>query len=872
MTTAAFRLPRNSKPETRNLTLKPVKPCSLETFFFLFRYNSPITFPKPGRFMVRCPFRWSALLLLLALSCAPGFAQSPLTVTVTVHDENGVVQRSARVLLQPAHGTAAFKGETDFAGRCRFTDVPSGAYRLQAQKEGFYQVMQDVQLSPATAGIEVELHHLQEVKEEVNVVESAPAIDPEKIADTRSLSGLDVINIPYPVTRDYRNILPYIPGVVQDSSGQPHVVGGHTYETLDTMDGFDITDPVSGTLQLRVSTDAIRSIDVQSSRYSAEFGRSSAGVLNLTTGIGDDHLRYSGTNFLPSFKFIRGINLDKWTPRFTFSGPLKKGKIWFYDAEDFEYDYNLIRDLPANADQAPLWRFSNLAKLQTNLTRSNILTGSFLFNRFKYSHAGLSLFNPLNATTNQDETGYLASLKDQHYFAGGTLLENGLALFEQELDVLPLGNQPYIVTPGLLTGNFYRTTLQRARRLQWITNVYLRPRTWHGRHEFKFGMDADRVVYHEFNDRTPIRVFSETKTLLRETSFPSQIVALRKNNLQGSAYAQDRWSPTDRLILEYGLRFDADEIIRQILASPRLAGTYMLTSDGQTKLSAGWGVFYDATNMALVSLPLAGTRLDSYFGANGALLRPPVLTQFFLNQNALREPRFSNWSVSLERRLPGDVYATVEYLQRRGTDGFIYLPQPPSAGLTGGPFFMTNARQDHSSSLSLIVRHTFRKTYPLMASYTHSRSVTNALLTNSIDSLNYGLEGPGPYGWDAPNRFLAWGMAPLPSLPLIHKLDFAYSLDWHSGYPFSVVNQQQQFLQPLNNLRFPRFLSFSPYIEKRFTLRNYIFALRGGFDNVTSSPNPTAVNNNIDSPNFLTFSNVDRRTFVARIRFLGKKK
>jgi len=32
------------------------------------------------------------------------------------------------------------------------------------------------------------------------------------------------------------------------------------------------------------------------------------------------------------------------------------------------------------------------------------------------------------------------------------------------------------------------------------------------------------------------------------------------------------------------------------------------------------------------------------------------------------------------------------------------------------------------------------------------------------------------------------------------------------------------------------------------------------------------VNNNINSPNFLTFSNVDRRTFVARIRFLGKKK
>lgn len=822
--------------------------------------------------MLWFPFRRLILISLLGLVCAVCRAQTALTLSVTASDENGVAQPSVRVSLQFAGSSAVFKQETDFSGRCRFPDLSPGAYELRAEKEGFYALAQVVQVSSATGAIEIELHHVQEVKEEVNVVESPPAIDPEKIADTRSLSGLDIVNIPYPITRDYRNILPYIPGVVQDNSGQPHVSGGHTYQTLDTLDGFDITDPVSGTLQLRVSTDALRGIDVQSSRYSAEYGRSSAGVLSLSTGIGDDHLRYTGTNFLPSFKFIRGINLDKWTPRFTVSGPIKKGRAWFYDAEDFEYDYNLIPDLPANADQAPLWRFSNLFKLQTNLTRSNILTGSLLFNRFKYSHAGLSLFTPLNATTDQDETGYLATFKDQHYFGDGTLLENGIALFEQELDVLPLGNQPYIVTPGLVSGNYYRTTLGRSRRLQWITNVYLRPWNWGGRHEFKFGLDADRVVYHEFDDRTPLRVFSETNVLLRQTTFPGQNVAFRKNNLQGSAYAQDRWSPSDRLLIESGVRFDADEIVRQVLVSPRIAGTYLLTSDGNTKLSAGVGIFYDATNLALVSLPLQGTRLDYYYGPSGILLRPPVLTQFFLNQNTLRQPRFLNWSASLDRRLPGNVYLTVEYMQRRGTDGFVYLPQPAAAGLTGGSFLMSNARQDHSSSLQFIVRHTFSKTYPLMVSYTHSHSLTNAVIGYNLDNLSYGLQGPGPYPWDTPNRVLLWGMAPLPRLPLIHKLDFAYSLDYRSGYPFSIVNQEQQYLQPLNNMRFPRYFSFSPYIEKRFTLHGYNLALRGGFDNVTSSHNPTAVNNNINSPNFLTYSNFDRRAFVARVRLLGKKK
>jgi hypothetical protein len=47
--------------------------------------------------------------------------------------------------------------------------------------------------------------------------------------------------------------------------------------------------------------------------------------------------------------------------------------------------------------------------------------------------------------------------------------------------------------------------------------------------------------------------------------------------------------------------------------------------------------------------------------------------------------------------------------------------------------------------------------------------------------------------------------------------------------------------------------------------------LRGGFDNITNHQNPFTVNNDIASPQFLTFSNFDRRAFTARIRFLGRK-
>ena len=54
----------------------------------------------------------------------------------------------------------------------------------------------------------------------------------------------EIVNIPYQTSRDIRYLLPFYPGVVQDATEQVHVAGSETWETLDTIDGFDIRSPV----------------------------------------------------------------------------------------------------------------------------------------------------------------------------------------------------------------------------------------------------------------------------------------------------------------------------------------------------------------------------------------------------------------------------------------------------------------------------------------------------------------------------------------------------------------------------------------------------------------------------------------------------
>jgi hypothetical protein len=359
----------------------------------------------------------AALALLFSGSLA---AAQSATLTVTVVDENSVTVPSARITLQSPN-TQLPRCETRFTGRCVFDNLTPGSAELRVEKEGFYAVTTVVQVG-ATADVDITLSALQEVKEVVNVVESSPAVDPGKTQAQEQLTGMDVINIPYPVTSDYRNVLNFIPGVQQDSSGQPHLAGAEIYQALTLFDGFNVTQPSNGQLLIRVATDALRSIHVETSRYSAEYGKGSGGVLELNTGTGDDRYRFLATDFIPSVQNKKGIAFNEFNPRFIFSGPIRKGKFWFYDAVDIDYLNDIVPELPAGADSDVSTRLGNFIKILANVTSRDILTGDFNFNHYHDPHSGLSPTNPQPSTPSVTEPVYQASVKNQHYYGRRQLL------------------------------------------------------------------------------------------------------------------------------------------------------------------------------------------------------------------------------------------------------------------------------------------------------------------------------------------------------------------------------------------------------------------------------------------------------------------
>jgi hypothetical protein len=102
-------------------------------------------------------------------------------------------------------------------------------------------------------------------------------------------------------------------------------------------------------------------------------------------------------------------------------------------------------------------------------------------------------------------------------------------------------------------------------------------------------------------------------------------------------------------------------------------------------------------------------------------------------------------------------------------------------------------------------------------------------------------------------------------------------MEYRTGFPFYLVDNQQQLAPAPGGttvpafMRFPDYFVLNPFIEKRFRAFGFYWAIRGGFDNITGRKNYGIVNNNVDSPEFLTFSGYEGRGFTGRIRFLGRK-
>ena len=221
----------------------------------------------------------------------------------------------------------------------------------------------------------------------------------------------------------------------------------------------------------------------------------------------------------------------------------------------------------------------------------------------------------------------------------------------------------------------------------------------------------------------------------------------------------------------------------------------------------------------LIHQPVEGQRVDYFFNSSGpaGCEWQPALAQsrhtracaharsdhIFGESKHAVAPRYLNWSIGFEKKLPAAVFLKLEFIEKRGMHGFAYNTLN---GTVDGNFFLENGRDDRYDAFTVSLRHRFRQQYEIFGAYTRSSSHTNQVFDFSLDIPLLSPQLPGPYPWDTPNRFVGWGILPFFQLPIIHKFDVVYSYEARTGLPFLATTDQGEIApgHPPELSAFPR--------------------------------------------------------------------
>ena len=153
----------------------------------------------------------------------------------------------------------------------------------------------------------------------------------------------------------------------------------------------------------------------------------------------------------------------------------------------------------------------------------------------------------------------------------------------------------------------------------------------------------------------------------------------------------------------------------------------------------------------------------------------------------------------------------------------------------------------------------------IFASYVHSRAYGELNDYNQFfGNFPYPLiraNQYGPLSSDAPDRGLFWDVIGLP-----HKFDFIPILDVHTGFPFSRLDQNWNFIGPENRGRTLSYLSGARHqapIPGRLHVSRPPHSVPGRLSvyNVLNHFNPRDVQQYFASPNYGTFYNSVGRLF-----------
>lgn len=591
--------------------------------------------------------------VFVSVSAAQGVQTG--SVRGVVRDATGAVLSQATVRVQSPSLQGSRVTTSDGAGAYRLAGLAPGDYTVTFEFAGLQSAVYRLGIGVgSTEHLDATLQAAG-VAEALTVTAAAPSLLSAAGGGARyRAAAIDAL----PTGRTPSLVAELAPGTTSNTPNvnQVTISGAVAYDNVFLVDGVDIGDNLLARPDDLYIEDAVDETQVLTAAVSAEYGRFSGGVINTVTKRGGN--TFSGsvrsnlsnaawtdeTPFETANKQERPSKMDRYYEG-TFGGPIRRDRAWFFFAgrtQSSETSVTLPQTAAAfqQADDQHRWELKVTATPLVNQT----VQVQYLDRRQTSVRPSLPITIDATAGDTQNTPGHLFVANWNGVMAGRFF---ATAQYSQKANHPRFGNtstqladSPFLtigrVSPGGLhfgAPYFDRTDPEDRDNDQFTGSLsYFGSRPGWGSHDVKAGVELFSLVLRGGNSQSSTgylfntdfattggRPLTDASGRVVPVWIPGATTIGNTLPTRGAEldltttafYVQDRWTPTARLAVDLGLRYervssvatgDAPSVDAHAVM-PRLSAAFSLRDDGRTVVGASYAHY-------------AGRYTSSIFGRN----------------------------------------------------------------------------------------------------------------------------------------------------------------------------------------------------------------------------------------------------------------
>jgi len=655
------------------------------------------------------------------------------SVVGTVIDPSGGVISNAVVELDPPD-SAPHQTHSGGDGSFAFSGLPSGSYIVKVQAEGFAPLEQSsvAVATGRTNHLELKLT-LAQAKQSVEVSAAPVTFDTSQTSSVVNIDRDRVEELPIPS----RNYLAFVLLAPQVAAANPALSqtgavaggGGFSFGGLRPgsnaiyLDGVSDNDEYSGGSRTQLSPEAISDFQIVNHGFEAQSGGGAGGSIDVQTRTGLDKIHGDAFVFAengamngtpPLGVYPNKPDETRYRTGVALGGPIQRDKTFYYVAAEQEIahgqDANDLKPATLSAINAAIQGYDPLqgltlsqglfpttdeeTELSARIDRS-LTAHESLMARYAFTNA-----RNVNDAFNKDE------LADRSARGSSFVDDNSLnaTLTSSVSDSLlnkinfelaqrrAVGRTGTTSGPGIrIAGSAYFGTPYFGNDRRFETHVEFADTVTKQlrRNLLQFGARMDHVGLRALvcDGSQGMFVFANLPALQAGTpDFYTQSFGNLTTNfaeIRVAAFAQDHWTASKHLTLDYGLRYDVNRLPsglpqRVFNLSPRLG--FAWTPAKAFVVRGGFGTFFDRFQLATinrivefdgthaVSQVLEDTAAGTLFQSGQTPSGPisSVAPSIWTTQRNLHNPYSEVASLSAEYALPWQTTLTGEYQFVRG--------------------------------------------------------------------------------------------------------------------------------------------------------------------------------------------------------------